>query len=84
MEDSRARALGMRRGGNLALKAKAVEEVDEESGDANAEWCPEDIKYDLHDNLALAARNFWRDPVKYTSRGNQRSDSSAPKIVAQG
>ena len=28
-EDSRARALGMRRGANLTLKAKAVEEVDE-------------------------------------------------------
>jgi hypothetical protein len=28
-EDNRACALGMRRGGNLALKVKAVEEVDE-------------------------------------------------------
>ena len=43
--DSRNRALGERRGGNLALKAKAVE-LEEEEGDGNdscVAWSAEDI-----------------------------------------
>jgi hypothetical protein len=37
---------------NLALKAKAIPEEEEES-------CPEDTKYAYHEHMALASRQFW-------------------------
>ena len=67
-EDARDRAMGMRKGGNLALKAKVVEH--EEGGcdeESNVAWCPEDVKYDYNDHMTLAARTFWRDPAKAKS-----------------
>jgi hypothetical protein len=79
-EDARARALGMRRGGNLALKAKAMEYEEEGSEEESVfAWCPENIKYDYNDHMALAARTFWRDG-KFKPKGNQRSDSSGQKF----
>ena len=64
-EDARARAIGMHKGGNLALKAKAVEN---EKGCAVEEsapvWCQEEGKYAFHDCIALQAKAFWKDPAK--------------------
>jgi hypothetical protein len=55
--DARSRALGMRSGTNLALKAKAV--VSEEEEEESEDWrCSNDVKYDLHNHLALAAKTF--------------------------
>ena len=63
-EDSRARAIGMKRGGNLALKAKAIEEDGEDWGDTKYDGHSEELKHDLHGNLALLTKSFWRDPSK--------------------
>ena len=54
-EDARARAIGMHKGGNLALKAKAVENEEgcavEESAPV---WCPKEEGYP-EQSLALAS-----------------------------
>ena len=57
---------------NLALKAKAsVEEEDEEEEE---ESNPEDIKYDYHEHMALASRQFWS---KKNSRPNFNKNNSS-------
>ena len=54
---------------NLALKAKAsVEEEDEEESN------PEDTKYDYHEHMALASRQFWS---KKNSRPNFNKNNSS-------
>src|SRR3954471_11512080 len=68
------RALGERRGGNLALKAKAMEMEDEVEADHDscATSSPEDIKYDLNEYLALAARTFCKNPAQFKSSLNKK------------
>ena len=82
--DSRNRALGERRGGNLALKAKAVEreEEEEDGNESCVAWTAEDIKYDLNEYLALAARTFWKNPAQFKSGWNKKdvpSKSGGPR-----
>ena len=87
-EEIVARAHGARKT-NLALKAKVMEESDE---DEAIEWAPEDMKYDYHEHMALAAKKFWgnnrrgskpRDNSRYSprdsSRDNSRGFSNSPK-----
>ena len=42
---------------NLALKAKVIVEEEEEVEDEESN--PEDTKYDYHEHMALASRQFW-------------------------
>ena len=57
---------------NLALKAKAsVEEEDEEEDE---ESNPKDTKYDYHEHMALASRQFW---TKKNSRPNFNNNNSS-------
>jgi hypothetical protein len=53
-----ARAHGARKG-NLALKAKVVEESDDGRDDDAIESGPEDVNYDYHEHMALSSKNFW-------------------------
>jgi hypothetical protein len=55
-----ARAHGARKG-NLALKAKVVEESDDgkDDDDDAIESGPEDVNYDYHEHMALSSKNFW-------------------------
>jgi len=78
-EDDRARALGMRKGTNLTLKAKVVEYEEEEmEEEVHDERSVDDIKFDYNEHMALAARTFWRDG-KFKAKGNLRSDSSGQR-----
>jgi len=63
--DNRARAMGMKQGPSLALKAKVVclDEHDEVEACPN-NLPPDDLEQALHGHIALATRTFWRDPAK--------------------
>jgi hypothetical protein len=76
-EDARARALGMQRSSNLALKASVVEkEVPlQASIEARLEMCPEDMRHEYHEHMAFYGKTFWVDPHK-AKEDNQRSKSS--------
>ena len=53
-DDARARALGMQKGVNLALKAKAVDNEEERTVlEPGSMWCPEEVKHAYHDQMAL-------------------------------
>ena len=57
---------------NLALKAKvSVEEEEEEDEESN----PEDTKYDYHEHMALASRQFWGN--KNNTRPNFNKNNSS-------
>ena len=58
---------------NLALKAKAS--VEEEEEEEEEESNPEDTKYDYHEHMALASRQFW-------SKKNSRPTSTRATQVA--
>ena len=58
---------------NLALKAKVIVEVEEEEEDEESN--PEDTKYDYHEHMALALRQFW-------SKNNQGPISTRATQVA--
>ena len=61
---------------NLALKAKvSVEEEEEEEEDEESN--PEDTKYDYHEHMALASRQFWSK--KNTSPNFNKNNSSGLK-----
>ena len=77
---------------NLALKAKAHE--DSESDEDTIEWGPEYLKYNYHEYMALASKNFWngnktrgsrprgfspRDNSRYYPRDSSRGFSKGPK-----
>lgn len=74
-DDTRARAIGMKRRGNLALKAHVVEEDEEDLRETKYEGHSEELKRDLHGHIALLTKSFWRDPSKYKLKGNQRVDA---------
>ncbi|KAM0916349.1 hypothetical protein ACQ4PT_010232 [Festuca glaucescens] len=78
-DDTRARAIGMRRGGNLALKAHVVEEDEEDLRETKYEGQSEELKRDLHGHIALLTKSFWRDPSKYKLKGNQRGNAKGPR-----
>ena len=62
------------------MKAHVVEHEEEEgSEEVKAVWCPEGVKYDYNDHMALAARTFWRDPVKAKAQFDQSNNSSGKK-----
>src|SRR3954471_14698737 len=64
-EDARARAMGMQKGVNVALK-KSVAGHDED--DIEDMDCPEDVKRIHGQYMAFYARNFWKDPAKAKSK----------------
>ena len=58
-EDARARAIGMQKGVNVALKAKVVElDDDEEVYEGASIGCPEEVKRAHGEYIAFYARNF--------------------------
>jgi hypothetical protein len=65
-KDAHARAIGMQKSSNLALKASVIEkEVPlQASVDARLEMCPKDIRHEYHEHMAFYGRNFWVDPNK--------------------
>ena len=76
-EDARARAIGMHKGGNLALKAKVVENEEErETMVPSIEWCPEEVKYAYSDHMAFYAKDFWNDPLKAKANLDRRHNAS--------
>ena len=76
-EDARARAIGMHKGGNLALKAKVVANEEEiVIGEPCIEWSPEDVKSAYSGHMAFYAQNFWRDPLKAKANLDQRQNAS--------
>ena len=67
----------MHKGGNLALKAKAVENEEESDVVESAPlWCQEEVKYAFHDYMALQANAFWKDPAKAKASTDQRNYNS--------
>jgi hypothetical protein len=78
VEDARARAMGMQRNSNLALKASVVErEVPlQASVDARLEMCPVDMRHEYHEHMALYGKTFWVDPNKAKEDNQRRSKSS--------
>ncbi|KAK1662783.1 hypothetical protein QYE76_050942 [Lolium multiflorum] len=78
--DSRARAIGMKRSENLALKAHVCVEDEEELRETKYEGHSEELKRDLHGHIALLTKSFWRDPSKYKLKGNQRGDAKGPRV----
>jgi hypothetical protein len=71
-DDALSRSQGVHKV-NLALKAKVVEQEEEE----DVEWCPEETKYDYHEHMDLAAKAFWGKNFK--SRDNIRSYPSGQR-----
>jgi hypothetical protein len=59
-EDARARAMGMQRSSNLALKASVVEkEVPlQASVEARLEMCPEDMRHEYNEHMAFYGKTF--------------------------
>jgi hypothetical protein len=75
VDDALARAQRVRKV-NLALKAKVVEQEEEE----DVEWCPKETKYDYHEHMALATKAFWGKKGKnFKSRDNSKSHPSGQR-----
>ena len=82
-EDNRARAMGMRQGPSLALKAKVtcMDENDEiEVCPSNI--APHDLEQALNSHIALATRVFWNDPASAKARVDRENNSSGKKELA--
>ena len=81
--DNRARAMGMKQGPSLALKAKVVclDEHDEVEACPN-NLPPDDLEQALHGHIALATRNFWRDPAKAKAQVDHANNPSGKKEFA--
>jgi hypothetical protein len=77
-EDAHARAMGMQRSSNLALKASVVErEVPlQASIEAILEMWPRDMRHEYHEHIAFYEKTFWVDPHK-TKEDNQRRIKSS-------
>ena len=85
-EDAHAHALGMRRGTNLALKAKVMEYVEEDDDydvdeDSSCEQSAEHLKLAYNEHMSFHARAFWREG-RFKDKGNQRNDSSGQKSTS--
>jgi hypothetical protein len=78
VEDARARALGMQRSSNLALKASVIEkEVPlQASIEGRLEMYPEDMRHEYHEHMAFYRKTFWADPHKAKEDNQRRSKSS--------
>ena len=76
VEDARARAMGMQKGVNMALKTSVI---DHDEYAVEGLDCPEDIKRIHGQYLALYARNFWKDPAKAKMEMQRRSNPSSRK-----
>jgi hypothetical protein len=59
-EDASARAIGMQKSSNLALKASVVErEVPLQANvDARLEMCPKDMRHEYHEHMAFYGKTF--------------------------
>ena len=75
-QDNRARAMGMKPGPSLALKAKVVclDENDE------VEVCPHNMTPDVledayNDHVALSTTTFWKDPAKAKAYNDMKLNS---------
>ena len=73
-EDARARALGMKRGINLALKAKAMEYIEEDDDeddddDSHFDSSSENLKLAYNEHMAFHAKAFWREG-RFKDKGN--------------
>jgi hypothetical protein len=76
-KNARARAIGMHKGGNLALKAKVVTREEECEIEAPfIELSPEEVKRTHGEHMAFYAQNFWRDPQKAKANLDQRQNAS--------
>jgi hypothetical protein len=77
-EDARARAVGMQRSSNLALKASVVErEVPlQASIEVRLEMCPKDMRHEYHEHMDFYGKTFWVDPNKAKEDNQRRSKSS--------
>ena len=78
-QDTRARAIGMHQGSSLALKAKVVEQDEDQDHEEGSQLNPEEIMSAYQDYVALAARTFWKNPSQFKSGWNKKGDSSASK-----
>ena len=81
--DSRARAMGVKQGPSLALKAKVVsldDSVEIELSPSNMH--PDELERALNDHVALATRTFWRDPAKAKAINEQKNNPSGSKEFA--
>ena len=82
-QDNRARAMGMKQGPSLALKAKVVsldDSVEIEACPSNLP--PDDLEQTLHGHIALATRTFWRDPAKAKAQVDLKNNPSGKKEFA--
>ena len=79
-QDARARAIGMHKGSLLALKAKVVEQEEDQACDEDiTKWDPKEV-HDLHrDYIALADRTYWSSSAKAKAQLEQRGPSSGNK-----
>src|SRR4051812_48338400 len=75
-EDARARAMGMQKGVNMALKTSVI---DHDEYAIEGMDCPEDIKRIHGQYLALYARNFWKDPAKAKAELERKSGAYGRK-----
>ena len=79
-EDNRARAMGMKQGPSLALKAKVVCLDEVEACPSNI--APNDLEPALNGHIALATREFWQDPAKAKAKVDKENNSSGKKELA--
>ena len=82
-QDTRARAIGMHQGSSLALKARVVEQDDEQEETPSVILSPDEIKTTHRDYVALAARSFWKNPAKAKVHVDQNTKQAAMLRVAQ-
>jgi hypothetical protein len=77
-EDARARAIGMQKSANLALKENVIEKKvpHQTSVEARLKMCPEDIKHEYNEHMVFYERTFWVNPNKAKEENQRRSKSS--------
>ena len=78
-----ARAMGMKQGPSLALKAKVVclDEKDEVEACPH-NMLPEVLEKAYHDHVALATTAFWCDPAKARAYNDMKNNPSGKKEFA--
>jgi hypothetical protein len=82
-EDNRARAMGMRQGPSLALKAKVTcLDANDEVEACPSNIAPHDLEQALNGHIALATRVFWNDPASAKARVDRDNNSSGKKELA--
>jgi hypothetical protein len=82
-QDNLARAMGMKQGPSLALKAKVVSLDDSvEIEECPSNMIPDDLQQAYHEHLALASRAFWHDPAKVKAQVDLKNNPSGKKEFA--